>query len=50
MLKHVLTKRSTVAQGTKGLDDLGMQVVDASIEGSLLASLAHALLTKSAAL
>lgn len=42
MLKHVLTKRGTVAQGTKGLDDLGVQIVDAGIEGSLLASLAHA--------
>ncbi len=46
VLKHVLTKRGTVAQGTKGLDDLGVQVVDASIEGSLLASLAHALLNQ----
>ena len=46
VLKHVLTKRSTVAQGTKGLDDLGMQVVNAGIEGSLLASLAHALLNQ----
>ena len=46
VLKHVLTKRSTVAQGTKGLDDLGVQVVNAGIEGSLLASLAHALLNQ----
>ena len=46
MLKHVLTKRGTVAQGTKGLDDLGVQIVDAGIEGSLLASLAHALLNQ----
>ena len=46
MLKHVLTKRGTVAQGTKGLDDLGVQVVNAGIEGSLLASLAHALLNQ----
>ena len=46
MLEHVLTKRGTVAQGTKGLDDLGVQVVDAGIEGSLLASLAHALLNQ----
>jgi len=42
VLKHVLTKRGTVAQGTKGLDDLGVQIVDAGIEGSLLASLARA--------
>jgi len=46
VLKHVLTKRGTVAQGTKGLDDLGVQVVNAGIECSLLASLAHALLNQ----
>ena len=46
VLKHVLTKRGTVAQGTKGLDDLRVQIVDAGIEGSLLASIAHALLNQ----
>ena len=46
MLKHVLTKRGTVAQSTKGLDYLGVQVVDAGIEGSLFASLAYALLNQ----
>ena len=46
VLEHVLAKRSAVTQGAQGLNDLGVQVVDAGIEGSLLASLAHALLNQ----
>ena len=46
MLEHVLTKRGAVAQSTQGLNDLGVQIVDTGIEGSLFASLAHALLNQ----
>ena len=46
MLEHVLTKRGAVTQGTQGLDDLGVQIVDTGIEGSLFASLTHALLNQ----
>ena len=46
MLEHVLTKRGAVAQSAQGLNDLGVQVVDTGIEGSLFASLAHALLNQ----
>ena len=46
MLEHVLTKRGAVAQSTKGLNNLGVQIVDTGIEGSLFASLAHALLNQ----
>ena len=46
MLEHVLTKRGAVAQSTQSLNDLGVQIVDTGIEGSLFASLAHALLNQ----
>lgn len=38
MLEHVLTKRGAVAKSTQGLNDLGMQIVDTGIEGSLFAA------------
>ena len=41
--EHVLTEGGAIAQGTEGLDELGVQVVDAGIEGRLLAGLADAL-------
>ena len=46
MTENVLAKRGAIAKGTEGLDDLGVQVVDAHIECRLLAGLADALLHK----
>ncbi len=43
VLQDVLTKRGAVAQGAEGLDDLGVQVVDAGVERGLLAGLLDAL-------
>ena len=46
VLKHVLSKRGAVAEGAERLDDLRVQVVNARIEGGLLASLLDALVNE----
>ena len=41
--EHVLAEGGAVAQGAQGLHELGVQVMDAGVEGGLLAGLADAL-------
>ena len=43
VLEHVLTEGGAIAKSSEGLDDLGVQVVDAGVEGGLLAGLLDAL-------
>ena len=43
VLQDVLAEGGAIAQGAQGADELGVQVVDAGIEGGLLAGLADAL-------
>ena len=46
MREDVLPKGGTVLERTQGLHDFGVEVMDACVEGSLLASLTNALVDK----